>query len=101
MLDYEGVLDNGLFWGRVSLLRSSLKWPHILGTPLNFHTIAPKFYYEDRPQPIAVDSQVLPPRQRTAQTRITAGLDWTLPNTDTISLFTKCVGNGGTLQARP
>ena len=86
MLDYEGVLDNGLFWGRVSLLRSSLKWPHILGTPLNFHTIAPEIYYEDRPQPIAVDSQVLPPRQRTAQTRITAGLDWTLPNTDTISL---------------
>ena len=64
MLDYEGVLDNGLFWGRVSLLRSSLKWPHILGTPLNFHVIAPEIYYEDRPQPVSIDSQALPPRQR-------------------------------------
>ena len=86
MLDYEGVLDNGLFWGRVSLLRSSLKWPHILGTPLNFHIIAPEIYYEDRPQPVSIDSQTLPPRQRTAQTRVTAGLDWALPNTDTISI---------------
>ncbi|MBL91582.1 MAG: hypothetical protein CMH56_07185 [Myxococcales bacterium] len=86
MLDYEALVDNGLFWGRVSQIRSTLKWPHILGTPLNFSVVAPELLYEDRPQPISLDSQAAALRQRVFQTRMTAGLDWVLSNLDTISL---------------
>ena len=86
MLDYEALVDNGLFWGRVSQVRSTLKWPHIFGTALNFSVVAPELLYEDRPQPVSLNSQAAALRQRVFQTRTTAGLDWALENLDTISL---------------